>query len=512
MGAVRFACVALVALAAHAVGFTAEPPLWFEGGRATSQAQLAVKLLAESTSHGLDPADYEADSLARAIAAGAATSGDVATVAALDRRLTVAVERYLGDLHHGRIAPGQLPRGYAGVTNNRFDAASLLREAVAHHRLREAVDHAAPRLSQYDRLRQALARYRALDNGPWSATLPPLLPARGSPPKLEPGQNYSGTHVLRDRLVVLGDLMPTTATGALYDEPLVAGIRAFQQRHGLTADGVIGKATLAQLEVPPRARGRQIELMLERLRWTPLMQGPRMIVVNIPEFTLRAYEVQGERIAVQATMKVIVGKALNTRTPLFAEQMRFVEFQPFWNVPPSIARGEVVPRLRRDPGYWDREGFEFVAGGNVITTLSPALLDETLAGRARIRQRPGPKNALGDIKFVFPNNDNIYLHHTPAVNLFARDRRDFSHGCIRVEQPVALARFVLKDRPEWDEARIQRAMSDDAPLTLRLAEPIPVLIAYGTAMVKEGRVYFYEDVYGHDRALDAALRARRPPL
>jgi murein L,D-transpeptidase YcbB/YkuD len=242
------------------------------------------------------------------------------------------------------------------------------------------------------------------------------------------------------------------------------------------------------------------------------MLGRRMVVINIPEFTLRAYEIQGERIVVRATMKIIVGKALNTRTPLFTEQMRFIEFQPFWNVPPSIARGEVVPRLRRDPGYWEREGFEFVVGGRVITETSAALLDETVAGRARIRQRPGPKNALGDIKFVFPNNDNIYLHHTPAVSLFARDRRDFSHGCIRVEEPVALALFVLQDRPDWPEARIRAAMTEGEPMTLRLAEPIPVLIAYGTAMVKGGQVYFYDDIYGQDRRLDAALRQPRPAL
>jgi murein L,D-transpeptidase YcbB/YkuD len=237
-----------------------------------------------------------------------------------------------------------------------------------------------------------------------------------------------------------------------------------------------------------------------------------MVVINIPEFVLRAYEVQGDRIVVRETMKIIVGKALNTRTPLFVEQMRLIEFQPFWNVPPSIARGEVVPRLRRDPGYWDREGFEFVVGSRVVTDLSPTLLDEVLAGRARIRQRPGPGNALGDIKFVFPNNDNIYLHHTPAVRLFSRDRRDFSHGCIRVEQPVALAVFVMQGMPGWTEDRIRQAMSENDPATVRLAEPLPVLIAYGTAMVKAGRVHFYEDIYGHDRRLDAALRQPRPGL
>ena len=373
---------------------------------------------------------------------------------------------------------------------------------------------AAPPFAQYERLREVLAQYRTLaGHAAWKSPLPWLPPGgRGSLPKLEPGQPYAGAPLLRERLVALGDLPASSATSATYDEALADGVRSFQQRHGLAADGIIGKATLAQLEVPPAARVRQLELMLERLRWTPLMQGPRMVVINIPEFVLRAYEVQDGRIVVREAMKIIVGKAMNTRTPLFVEQMRLIEFQPFWNVPPSIARGEVVPRLRRDPAYWDREGFEFVAGGRVETSLSSALLDEVVAGRARIRQRPGPKNALGDIKFVFPNNDNIYLHHTPAVRLFERDRRDFSHGCIRVEQPIALAVFVMQGMPGWTEDRIRQAMSDDDPLTVRLAEPLPVLIAYGTAMVKEGRVHFYDDIYGHDRRLDAALRQPRTAL
>ncbi len=233
-----------------------------------------------------------------------------------------------------------------------FDPEAALRRAMETGRLADAAREAAPRFAQYERLREALAQYRVLAGHPaWKSSLPPLPPGdRGSPPKLEPGQPYAGAPLLRERLVALGDLPASTATSAIYDEALADGVRAFQQRHGLTTDGVIGKATLAQLQVPPAARVRQLELMLERLRWTPLMQGPRMVVINIPEFVLRAYEVQGERIVVRQTMKIIVGKALNTRTPLFVEQMRFIEFQPFWNVPPSIARGEVVPRLRRDPG------------------------------------------------------------------------------------------------------------------------------------------------------------------
>jgi len=232
-----------------------------------------------------------------------------------------------------------------------------------------------------------------------------------------------------------------------------------------------------------------------------------MIVINIPEFVLRAYEVHDGRISVQLTMKVIVGKALDMHTPLFDASLRYIEFSPYWNVPRSIARAEVVPLLRRDPAAWARDGYEFVAAdGQVDGTYSAAGLDAVVAGRSRIRQRPGPRNPLGDIKFVFPNQDQIYLHHTPATGLFERNRRDFSHGCIRVEEPVALAKFVLQGMPQWTEARIEQAMASGESATLALAAPTRVLIAYGTALVKDGRIHFFDDLYGQDRLLDAALR------
>jgi murein L,D-transpeptidase YcbB/YkuD len=312
--------------------------------------------------------------------------------------------------------------------------------------------------------------------------------------------------VLAQRLAALGDLAPLTAEPSRYEGALVEAVRAFQARHGLAADGVIGKATLAHLEVTPARRARQIELTLERLRWTPLLQGPRMVVINIPEFVLRAYQVSEGRIQVQREMKVVVGEAADLRTPLFDEDMRFVEFSPYWNVPSSIARRELVPRLRRDPDHFAREGFEFVsADGRVDTALSAGQLAAVLAGRSRIRQRPGERNAVGGIKFAFPNRTNIYLHDTPSTRLFERDRRDFSHGCIRVEHPLALAAFVLQDMPGWDEARLRGAMAAGRSSTVRLAQPVPVLIAYGTALVKGGRIHFFDDLYGHDRTLDDAL-------
>ncbi|HQR22561.1 MAG TPA: L,D-transpeptidase family protein [Burkholderiaceae bacterium] len=513
IAALRVIALLALCLAGPAPGQPSTP--WFDNGRPTIVARQAVGLLADTASDGLDPKDYDAAFLSDALQRAAREPIDPAAADRLQRHLIAAMQRYLGDLHAGRVAVQDLPHGYAAPVRKSFDAAAALQDAVASGQLPEEVRAAAPRLTQYHQLRTALAAYRALAGHPaWKAPLPPLPPSTDRrPPKLEPGGGYAGLAQLRERLIALGDLPASAPPATTYDSTIVDAVKSFQQRHGLTDDGVIGRATLAQLQVSPAARARQIELSLERLRWTPLLAGPRMVVINIPEFVLRTYEVAGDRIVVRETMKIIVGKALDTRTPLFEEQMRYIEFSPYWNVPPSIARNEVVPRLRRDSAYWQREGFEFVtAQGAVVETLSPALLDATLAGAARIRQRPGPRNALGDIKFVFPNRDNIYLHHTPSVGLFERDRRDFSHGCIRVERPVALAMFVLAGMPDWTEARVREAMEAGESKTLRLATPVPVLIAYGTAIVRGGRVHFFDDVYGQDRVLDDALRAPRPPL
>jgi L,D-transpeptidase YcbB len=501
------AVLALGVCLAGAARANASP--WFDAARPSAQAREAVELLAAAASHGLAARDYEADTLRQAVALaaqGAPPQPDV--LARLEQALSTAMQRYLADLHYGRIDPRSIHPSFVPPRREAFDAAASLRAALVLGRLAGAVQAAQPPLPQYERLREALARYRGLADHPaWQQPLPALPGAR--PGKLEPGRSYEGLALLAQRLVALGDLAPDGPLPPRYAAPLVDAIAAFQQRHGLNPDGVIGRATWVALQVPPAARVRQIELALERLRWTPLLQAPRMIVINIPEFVLRAYEVQDGRIQVRQEMKVIVGKAMDTRTPLIMEPMRFIEFSPYWNVPPSIARKELVPRLRRDPGHFAQQGFEFVAAdGRVSSVLSAAQLDAVLAGHSRMRQRPGPQNALGDIKFVFPNRDNIYLHHTPSTQLFGRERRDFSHGCIRVEAPVALAQFVLQAMPEWSEARIRQAMDEGESATLRLTEPVPVLIAYGTTLVKGGRIHFFDDIYGHDRRLDAALQQR----
>jgi murein L,D-transpeptidase YcbB/YkuD len=483
-------------------------PSWFAQGRPSADARVAVSVLNDAASQGLDTADYRVDQLLAALDQAEQGRATSAAIQRADAELTAALERYLSDLNHGRLSPDVLKHRFKAPDVGRFDARRYIVEARQAGRLAQALKEAQPRVPMYESLRRAMNAYRAMGDHPAWQTALPTLPGKS----LKPGQEYAGLAVLAARLTALHDLSPDVPVAQRYEGEIVEAVKRFQQRHGLEADGVVGAATVAELNVTPAQRVRQMALTLERLRWTPLLYGQRMIVVNIPEFVLRAYEVHDGKVKLDLEMRVVVGRALNTRTPIFLEEMRFIEFSPYWNVPRSIARGETLPRLRRDPGYFSRQGFEFVRGdGTVVSSLTSEALAAVERGEWRIRQRPGPLNALGDIKFIFPNDQNIYLHHTPSTQLFSRARRDFSHGCIRIEHPVDLAMFVLRNQPEWTRERVEEAMSGGKSRTLRLAEPVPVLIAYSTVVVKDGgKVYFFPDIYQQDARLAQALRDVRP--
>ena len=490
----------------------AQELLWFSEGKPTAQAQEAVKLLEAAAEDGLNPQDYQSDQIRAqlmAISRQGAAADPIQSVQ-MDQSLTLAMERFLSDLAIGRVTPQSVHEDFDDAPVRNFDAPAYLRQALASGNLSQAVAQAAPKFPLYPLLKQWLVKYRQMQDDPaWQGKL--SVPAGN---KLEPGQRYPDLPVLRQRLILLGDLpqdSPSLMNPDLYDGQLVEAVRSFQQRHGLTVDGVIGRQTLDALNVTPSARVRQIELSMERVRWTPLQHGDRLLVVNIPGFTLYGYETDGQgNINVQLEMRVVIGKALRHSTPLFDETMRYIEFSPYWNIPPSIARSETIPAIKRDPGYFARQQLEFVdSAGKVHTTVTQSLLEQVQAGKARIRQRPGPHNALGDIKFVFPNNMNIFMHHTPATQLFSQSRRDFSHGCIRVEHPVDLAKFVLAKDDSWDEQRILSAMGSGRSNTTALKDPVPVVIAYSTVMARnDGKISFYADIYGHDQRLDKALRQR----
>ena len=488
-------------------------PLWSADGRPTAQALALIPLLRDAADRGLDPRDYDADELADA-ARLLDASADSARLARFDVALSRSAVLLLGDLHMGRANPRALGFDLPD-THRGLDLAAL---ALAVSRAPDpalAVARAEPPHVGYAALGAALARYRALAA---DASLAPPAPAAGRK-ALRPGDPYPGAPVLRRLLVALGDLAPEGAaadSGAAerqYTPALSAAATAFQRRHGLVADGVAGPATMAALRVPLARRVRQIELTLERWRWLPDTLPARYAVVNVPAFRLFLFEDDPAAAHPVLRMNVIVGQAADRRgTPVFTGTMQQVVFRPYWDVPPSIARKEVIPDIRRKPGYFDREELEIVRGGDVgavVYPLTDANLGRVLRGTLRIRQRPGPKNSLGLVKFVFPNDYSVYLHGTPAQQLFAETRRDFSHGCIRVEDPTALAEAVLRGQDGWDRAAIEGAMAGDRTLRLTIARPIAVYVLYATAVVgDDGAVRFFPDLYGRDAVLDRALAAR----
>jgi murein L,D-transpeptidase YcbB/YkuD len=316
--------------------------------------------------------------------------------------------------------------------------------------------------------------------------------------------------------VTYGDLAAEAATLSspeVFEGALVDAVRRFQVRHGLEPDGIVGARTEAALRVPLRTRVRQIELALERLRWLPDIGEQRVIALNIPMFHLWTWDTVTPRGTPSLGMRAIVGRALRTQTPVFVQEMRYVVFRPDWNVPLSILRNETLPALARDPEYLTRHQMEIVRGAGAGAVPVPDTADNRALlrqGVLRLRQRPGPHNALGLVKFVFPNDANVYMHGTPAQELFSQSRRDFSHGCVRVEDPVALATWVLQGEPQWTRERVLQAMAGPRSQRVDLSRPIQVILFYSTAafMPDTGAVHFADDIYRHDLRLDPALAWR----
>jgi murein L,D-transpeptidase YcbB/YkuD len=485
-----------------------DAPAWTHERRPTHQAVEAIALLERAAEKGLSSTDYDAPQLSRGMlvlrAEPRTASPDV--VAGFDIALTRAVIRYTSHLAHGRVDPRSLGVDLDG-TRRYVDVVGLVQRGLDGDQLTAEIESAEPRLRLYGALKSSLAGYR-------------LLAADGSLPvvplaskKVAPGEPFAGLPQLRQRLMALGDLDPDTprrGSGIRYEGDVVKAVKRFQYRHGLPEDGVLGAATIAELNRSLAERVQQLEIGIERIRWLPSLPAGRFLVVNIPEFQLAAFDGAAGSDSALLEMDVIVGRAGKSPTPVFAAQLEYVEFSPYWNVPHSIAVKELLPKLRKDPGYLAREGMEMV-GGPVRTESGEVALAEIERGTVRLRQRPGPRNALGGVKFVLPNRHDVYLHSTPSRQLFSRPRRDFSHGCIRVAAPVTLAEFVLIDRSDWGTDRIRESMNLPQPLRVTARPSIPVLIFYATAVVDgEGRTRFLPDIYEEDPKVLRAL-ARPPP-
>jgi murein L,D-transpeptidase YcbB/YkuD len=480
--------------------------LWFDGTRPKPQARALIDVLSEAHLHGLDPEAYDAARY-REFFAGLAEGGapHPTEFALIDGGLSVGFLRYLSDLHIGRVDPANLHFGF-NIEQKKLDLASIVSDAVAKNEVRGAAARVEPAFPQYRRMLQVLAEYRQL-----AELSLPVVPETGT---VHPGDAYVGTGELAELLVALGDLPTGTAgNGATYDGELVAGVERFQSRHGLEADGILGKATFAHLNTPIADRVEQIELALERLRWLPDVENEPWILVNIPAFELWVLDPEHPDHRIALDMRVIVGKALNKQTPAFRGDMHYVVMSPYWNIPYGIAVNEILPRATRDPEYISSRGLQIVREFTWDSPPLPATPENLAAirsGRLKVRQMPGPGNALGRAKFIFPNADNVYLHDTPAHELFSRTRRDFSHGCIRLERPQELAEWVLRDQEAWSPESIGRAMSAEEPTRADLETPLPVILFYTTVMSDESQPHFFDDIYGHDRVLEAALQHGHP--
>jgi murein L,D-transpeptidase YcbB/YkuD len=478
---------------------------WVRGMEPSAQAQQVIAILKNADQEGLFAEDYDGSRWGDRVAKLKPTAPQPSEADAVrfDAALTVCVMRYVSDLHIGKVNPKHFGFGF-DIEAKKYDLPGFLKKDVV-----DASDVAGimaqvePPYPGYRRTIKALQTYLELAKEYDGEPLPAV---KGT---IAPGDSYPGVPRLIRFLRLVGDLpadanVPEDET--IYQGPLVDAVKSFQSRHGRDPDGRIGAQTLADLNVPLKQRVRQMQLTLERWRWMPDAYQKAPIVVNIPEFRLRAYD---EKFKIALTMNVVVGKAYDHSTPVFEEKMAYVVFRPYWNVPYSIAKAEYLSRVARDPDYLAKKGFEVVnSRQEVVTsgTVTSDVLEQLRAGKLFLRQAPGPKNSLGLVKFIFPNDYSVYMHDTPAQEFFSKSRRDFSHGCIRLGKPADLAVWVLRDNPGWNMDRVRAAMNGGATQQVNLAHRIPVLIVYGTVIVTEdGTVHFYDDIYGHDASLEVVL-------
>ncbi|WP_324678671.1 L,D-transpeptidase family protein [Hymenobacter sp. GOD-10R] len=496
---------------------------WFHDHEVVPQAKTLLEVINKAADEGLNPKDYKIKDFDKLFAELDKAQSDTTKRNALEKEIDVSLSgtyfKWASDFYRGIVDPRQVKDIDWNVKRNKIKLHKALMTILKERDSTYPYYQFEPLHPEYDRLKKALAEYRSIQrNGGW-----PTLPV-GT--KLKPGDTSPTVALLRKRL--LGDkaeAAPATVASATetpavavsnkpvgnttaapaekYDTELANAVKSFQRQNGLAATGVVSGETLQTLNVPVDHRINQIIVNMERWRWIPKRFEPNYLLVNIPDYTLHVIEDNKEAF----NMRVIVGKTLNA-TPVFSDKMEYVVLAPYWNVPMSIIQKELRPKLMADPvGTLNRLDMEVVKGwGRKATPIDPTTIDWSSVDQTNfkytVRRRPGPKNDLGDAKFIFPNSQDIYLHDTPHDELFSQGKRGFSHGCVRVQDPIKLAEYLLRDRPEWDRQTILDTIATHREKYITLKEKLPVYLVYFTAWADEdGTMHFRDDIYGHDKAL-----------
>ncbi|GAA4355748.1 L,D-transpeptidase family protein [Hymenobacter saemangeumensis] len=500
---------------------------WFKNHQLVPRAQDLLSIIAKARDEGLEPKDYQVKDFKKLFADFEQARGDTARRNSLEREIDVALTgtylNWASDYYRGVANPRDMKSADWKVKPNKIKLHKALLTFLGDRKSRYNYYEFAPLHPEYAYLKKALQAYRAQERaGGW-----PVLPASL---KLKPGESNPAVPALRQRLLGTAGAAggqpaeaPMTATpvstnpggaGApaptadqIYGPELVEAVKKFQQDAGLKADGIVGGETLKQLNVPIGQRIDQLILNMERWRWLPKKFEDNYLLVNIPEYRLYMYENGKEAF----TMRVIVGKALNA-TPIFSDKMEYVVLSPYWNVPFSIIDNELREKLVADPaGYLNRLDMEVVKGsGRKAVVVDPTSIDWANVTEKNfkytLRKKPGPKNDLGDVKFIFPNSNDVYLHDTPHDALFSQSQRSFSHGCVRVEEPIKLATYLLRDQPKWSQQAIQDTIARRREKYVTMKEKLPVYLVYFTAWADaDGHPHFREDIYGHDKQLAREL-------
>ncbi|HEX8040435.1 MAG TPA: L,D-transpeptidase family protein [Chryseosolibacter sp.] len=472
--------------------------VWLNRKKPRDLYKALVREIHESAAYGFDPGDYHIGEIETAVEELYENKKRTpSAISTLDIRITATFFLFTTHLIEGRIRyPGAKEFLWTRGMPLENDIVLLMKMENAKD-LRKVIEHLQPSDPQYQRLQKALAEYRRLEP---QDTLPPL-------PRdlyVKPGELANATPLVRDKLRLTGYKSRSADPPELYDDELANAIREFQRRHGLTPDGIIGGETVSLLNTPITHYIELIVLNLERMRWYPHTGGNQdEIVINVPEYMLRVYRNGAEKLA----MRVVLGSEYYA-TPVFHDTLKYIVFSPEWMVPQSIFTKEFFPRLKANPASFDSERFRFYKNGRPIDPLTEPWSDEDTDSTAyRVVENPGDENSLGRVKFIMPNDFSIYLHDTPAVQLFNKEDRAYSHGCIRVEKPVELAAYLLSEQKEWDENAIKAAMQAGKPLQVTLTKPYPVYIIYRTVWVGDDHeLNFRKDVYGHDERHLARLK------